>query len=114
MTNYIFEPNIRLKKTKKAIEPLTNKPKGAIMTTQITKDQINNLLKANNITGYANVWQDRIIYINLSSKNNGWRGDRSYQIYFDLSTNTLVSKAGNGLISSDFAADVKKVELLFK
>lgn len=114
MTNYAFEPKIRLKKTKKAIEPLTNKPKEAIMTTQTQVTHINDLLKSHNIDGYANNWQDRRIYINLSSKNNGWRGDRSYQIYFDLSTNTLVSKAGNGLISSDFAADVKKVELLFK
>ncbi|WP_409044190.1 hypothetical protein [Mannheimia haemolytica] len=38
------------------------------MTTQITTAQINDLLKSHDIQGYANEWQGRRIYINLSAK----------------------------------------------
>lgn len=84
------------------------------MKTQINHEIINSLLKDNGISGYANNWQDRRIYINLSSKNSGFAGDRNYQLYFDLITNELVSKNVKGTVSSAYRADITKVEELLK
>ncbi|WP_409500210.1 hypothetical protein ACJ7Z2_10130 [Mannheimia glucosida] len=83
------------------------------MTTQITIAQINDLLKSHNIQGYANEWQGRRIYINLSAKNNESRGDRNYQLYIDLATGELVSKLGKGLTTREFDSAVKAFENAF-
>ncbi|OOF85160.1 hypothetical protein [Rodentibacter ratti] len=83
------------------------------MKTQINHEIINDLLKNNDIQGYTNNWQDRRIYINLSSKNKSFAGDRNYQLYFDLAANELVSKNVKGTVSSAYFADIKKVEELF-
>lgn len=83
------------------------------MKTQITTAQIDNLLKSHDIQGYANEWQGRRIYINLSAKNNESRGDRNYQLYIDLDTGELVSKLGKGLTTRAFDAAVKAFENAF-
>ncbi|HDL4705954.1 TPA: hypothetical protein PXA14_001536 [Mannheimia haemolytica] len=83
------------------------------MTTQITTAQINDLLKSHDIQGYANEWQGRRIYINLSAKNNESKGDRNYQLYIDLATGELVSKLGKGLTTRAFDAAVKAFENAF-
>lgn len=76
--------------------------------------QINEMLKNSGINGFAKDWNGKRIYINLSSKNSSFAGDRNWQLYFDVESNSLVSKNVKGTYSSTYAADIKKVELLFK
>lgn len=79
------------------------------MSTQIQKN-IETLLINANIQATTNIWNERRIYINLASKNCTYRGDYTYQLYFDLATNQLVSEHKKGTCTSEFLADVEKVE----
>lgn len=75
--------------------------------------QINEMMAAANIDGYAKEWNGRRIYINLNTCDRSFAGNRNYQLYFDIGSGKLVSQSGKGTVSSVFAADVKKVEALF-
>ncbi|RPD86287.1 hypothetical protein EGK75_09200 [Neisseria weixii] len=75
--------------------------------------QINDIMAASNIAGYAKEWNNRRIYINLNTCDRSFAGNRSYQLYFDISAGKLVSKIGKGTTSRAFDADVKKIESLF-
>lgn len=75
--------------------------------------KINKMLMENGIAGYASEWNGRRIYINLNSCDKSFAGNRSYQLYFDISAGKLVSKIGKGTTSRAFDADVKKIESLF-
>ena len=75
--------------------------------------QINEMMTAAGIAGYAKDWGGRRIYINLDACDRSFAGNRNYQLYFDISANKLVSKLGKGTTSRDFMGDVKKVESLF-
>lgn len=75
--------------------------------------QINEMLKNAGINGFAKDWNGKRIYINLNSKNNSFAGDRNWQLYFDIDTNKLVSKNVKGTYTSEYKADISKVESLF-
>lgn len=80
----------------------------------MTEKKINEMLKNAGINGYASEWNGKRIYINLNSKDRSFAGDRNWQLYFDIASNSLISKNVKGTCTRAFAADVKKVEALFK
>jgi hypothetical protein len=65
------------------------------------------------IAGYAKDWQGRRVYINLDACDRSFAGDRNYQLYLDIATQKLVSKAGKGTLSRAFSEATRKVEALF-
>lgn len=79
----------------------------------ISVEEINELLKAHKIAGYANEWNGRRIYINLDSKSSSFAGDRNYQLYLDLSTGELVSRNVKGCLSTKFRAETDLIEEIF-
>ena len=76
-------------------------------------NKINDMLKNAGIDGYASEWNSRRIYINLAACDKSFAGNRSYQLYFDIASKTLVSKMGKGVTTHIFDAEVKKVAALF-
>lgn len=79
----------------------------------ISVEEINELLKAHKIAGYANEWNGRRIYINLDSKSSSCAGDRNYQLYLDLYTGELVSRNVKGCLSPKFRAETDLIEEIF-
>lgn len=75
--------------------------------------EINEKMMAAGIPGYAKEWNGRRIYLNLEACDKSFAGNRSYQLYYDLATKQLVSKAGKGTISRAYLAEIEKVEALF-
>lgn len=76
-------------------------------------NQINEMMANAGIDGIAKDWNGKRVYINLAACDKGFAGNRSYQLYFDIATNKLVSKMGKGTTSRDFDAAVKSVEAMF-
>lgn len=74
---------------------------------------INQMLMDAGIAGYAKEWQGRRIYINLDACDRSFAGNRSYQLYYDIATASLVSKAGKGTVSSAYRQAITKTESLF-
>ena len=75
--------------------------------------EINAKMMAAGIPGYAREWNGRRIYINLDALDRSFAGDRNYQLYYDLASKQLVSKAGKGTLTSEFIAAVNQVQQLF-
>ena len=75
--------------------------------------QINEMLKNAGIAGYAKEWNGRRIYVNLDACDKSFAGNRNYQLYYVSAMQKLVSQSGKGTISSNYRAEIEKVEALF-